>query len=90
MRAVIDPEVKPSDETFVAVWTNGSLEGWTVQKVASRLNLRPMDAYHHARKLAASGVKLPLLCGQTQRPAGQIRKLNAIISKTLKGKGEKS
>ena len=86
MRSLTGTDLKPSDETFVEIWTKGHLEGWTLEETAARLNMKPSMAYHYSRKLCAAGVKLPLLSGQKRRPANQIRKLNAIVTSVMNGK----
>ena len=75
---------RPTDEVFVETWAIASLEGWTLEKLAKLLNLSAAAALNHSRKLAASGVKLPLLAGQSRRPAVQIRKLNQIVAAALR------
>lgn len=75
---------RPTDETFVELWAIASMEGWTLDKLAKRLNLTPASALNYSRKLTAAGVKLPLLAGQSRRPAVQIRKLNQIVTAALR------
>jgi hypothetical protein len=75
---------RPTDEVFVECWALASIEGWTLDRVARGLNMTAAAALSHSRKLAASGVKLPLLAGQSRRPAVQIRKLNQIVTATIR------
>jgi hypothetical protein len=80
----INPEARPTDEVFVETWAIASMQGWTLERLAKRLNLTAASALNYSRKLAASGVKLPLLSGQSRRPASQIRKLNKIVEAALR------
>lgn len=84
------PERFVSQEEFVEVWVEASLNGQTQSWIASKVGLASSTIAARGRRLRRSGVNLPLL--RSARVAAlpdQTERLNRIIAKTKREAAKK-